>query len=110
MVGEMGSKGDDPPRDLRAVDAELRSRRHVRRLPESFVVKYEQLGRDDDRVLARVLATRRPTFDEEAFGRDGWRRSALYRHLGPTYKVKRYLCAPIVLADRVVGTLNIGRA
>jgi len=30
---------------------------HVRHLPEAFVLQYEQLGREEDKVLARAMKT-----------------------------------------------------
>jgi DNA-binding CsgD family transcriptional regulator len=82
---------------------------HVRHLPDSFVVKYEAIGRSSDKVLARMLATGRATYDEQAFGRDGWRRSIIYRHFGSSYHVRHCLCAPLLGPGGVIGTLNLGR-
>jgi DNA-binding CsgD family transcriptional regulator len=83
---------------------------HVRHLPESFVIGYEQVGRDEDKVLANVLRTRRATYDEQAFPGEDWRRSLLYRSFAARYKIRHYLCAPITDGGAVLGTLNIGRS
>ncbi len=83
---------------------------HVRHLPESFVLQYEQLGRDEDRVLARVMATGEATSDAQAFTREGWKGSLLYRSFASRYRIRHYLCAPIEIGGRVMGTLNIGRS
>jgi DNA-binding CsgD family transcriptional regulator len=83
---------------------------HVRHLQESFVVAYEQLGRDDDRVLAQVLRTRRAVGDAQVYPGESWRRSLLYRSFAGRYRIRRYLCAPIMAGPAVVGTLNMGRS
>jgi len=83
---------------------------HVSQLPESFVIGYEQLGRDEDKVLATVLRTGRPVYDEQAFPGDGWKRSVLYRSFGSRYRLRHYLCTPIVGRGTILGTLNLGRS
>jgi DNA-binding NarL/FixJ family response regulator len=83
---------------------------HVRHLPESFVVGYEQLGRDDDKVLAKALRTRRAVYDEQVLPGDHWRQSVLYRSFGARYRLRHYLCAPIVDGETILGTLNLGRS
>jgi DNA-binding CsgD family transcriptional regulator len=83
---------------------------HVRHLPDSFVAAYEELGRDDDKILACVMRTRRASYDAEAFPGDAWKQSHLYRRFAIRYRIHHYLCAPIVGGGRCFGTLNLGRA
>jgi DNA-binding CsgD family transcriptional regulator/GAF domain-containing protein len=83
---------------------------HVRHLPESFVVSYEQLGREGDRVLAKALHTRRAVYDEQVHPGDHWRQSILYRAFASRYRLRHYLCAPISDGDTILGTLNLGRS
>jgi DNA-binding CsgD family transcriptional regulator len=83
---------------------------HVRHLPEAFVLRYEQLGRDEDKVLARVMKTGEATYDWQAFTEEGWKRSLLYRSFATRYRIRHYLCAPIKIGGRVAGTLNLGRS
>jgi DNA-binding CsgD family transcriptional regulator len=83
---------------------------YIRHLPESFILKYEQIGREDDRVLTEVLRTQKVAYEKQTFTEDEWRRSLLYRCFSVPYRIRHYLCAPILRDEHIIGTLNLGRA
>lgn len=82
---------------------------HVSGVRDGFVLTYEQLGRDQDPILSRALETGTTMHDGSVYDRDGWPRSQLYRECGGPWQIKHYLCAPIVVGDHIIGTLNLGR-
>src|SRR5580704_1915349 len=83
---------------------------HARGVREGFILAYEQLGRGADPILERALATGCAAHDDDVFRGDCWPRSPLYRACGGPWKIRHYLCAPIVSDGATIGTLNLGRA
>jgi len=79
-------------------------------LPDAFVIDYEQLARDNDRVFAAVMRTGRVVHERMAWSDEGWRQSVQYRAFARRYKIYHYLCAPISIDGRIVGTVNVGRS
>jgi DNA-binding CsgD family transcriptional regulator len=82
---------------------------YTRGVRDGFILAYEQIGRENDPILAHALRTRAAAHDGTVFPDDGWTRSLLFRECGGPWRIRHYLCVPIVIADEVVGTLNLGR-
>lgn len=82
---------------------------HTRGVRDGFIFVYEQMGRGNDPILERALATRAAAHDALVFRGDGWQRSALYLECGGPWLIRHYLCVPILVDGQVVGTLNLGR-
>jgi DNA-binding CsgD family transcriptional regulator len=82
---------------------------YFRGVPERFIFEYEQLARDHDPLLERVLQTRAAVRDEDVYPGEAWNRSFLYREFVPRYRTKHVVAAPIIVSNEVVGTLHIGR-
>src|SRR6187402_1112581 len=82
---------------------------HSSGVSDTFVLTYEQLGRGGDPILERALRTGTPIHDQMVFTEEQWKRSDLFRECGGRWRIQHYLCAPIVAAGRIVGTLNLGR-
>jgi DNA-binding CsgD family transcriptional regulator/GAF domain-containing protein len=83
---------------------------HTRGVRDGFVLAYEQLGRGHDPILERMQATTAAAHDGAVFRDEDWTRSPLFRACGGPWKIRHYLCAPLVADGAVVGTLNLGRA
>jgi len=90
------------PRTLRPVEI------HLRHLPDSFVLEYEQLKRDGERGYERLVRTGRVISDTIVYPGGEWKRSLLYR-LNKKYRMRHYLCAPILSGGQLVGMLALGR-
>jgi DNA-binding CsgD family transcriptional regulator/GAF domain-containing protein len=82
---------------------------HARGVRDGFILVYEQMGRGSDPILERALRLGEAAHDGTVFSRDGWKRSPLYRECGGPWQIKHYLCVPILVEGRIVGTLNLGR-
>jgi DNA-binding CsgD family transcriptional regulator len=81
---------------------------HTRGVGDTFVDDYERMGRANDPLLRRVAASRAPASATVARLCDaGGSYAEFVRSHG--YVCGEYLLAPIVVAGRLVGTLNCAR-
>jgi DNA-binding CsgD family transcriptional regulator len=81
---------------------------YIRHISDSFVFEYEQLRRNGEPGYERIMRTRKAISDTTVYPGEKWKRSLLYR-LNNKYRMKHYLCAPILLGVKAVGMLNLGR-
>jgi DNA-binding CsgD family transcriptional regulator len=82
---------------------------HLRRIPESFVFEYEELRRAGEPGYEWMIRSQKSISDTMVYPGRRWKRSALYR-LNNKYRMRHYLCSPILLGDEVVGMLGLGRS
>ena len=81
----------------------------VRGLPDSFVLRYEEVGRDLDPVMAYVGRRHVPAHELLMETEAQWHGSGLYRHVSSRYGLEHIMTGPLVGGGRLVGTLNFGR-
>lgn len=73
-----------------------------------FLARYEQVGRQRDPVLKRAIASR-ATSDNATFPGSEWRSLPVYRDVFRLHRLTNVLYAPVVVAGRVVATVDVGR-
>lgn len=79
-------------------------------LPDSFVLRYEEVGRAVDPVMAHVTRHHAPAHELVVGTERSWHTSALYQHVSSRYGLEHIMTGPLVGSGRLVGTVNFGRA
>ena len=74
-----------------------------------FLARYDKLARRNDPVLKFAVANRVVTHNLALMSRSQWRASALYEEVFALHRMTSVVYAPIIVDDRVVATLNLGR-
>ncbi|HKY63281.1 MAG TPA: LuxR C-terminal-related transcriptional regulator [bacterium] len=82
---------------------------HLRGIRESFVFEYEELRREGEPGFELLIRSRQPISDAKVYPGRRWKNSALYR-LNGKYRMRHYLCSPILRQGRVIGMLSLGRS
>jgi DNA-binding CsgD family transcriptional regulator len=96
---------------LYRLDEELKPTDVVaRNVNDAFLLRYEEVGRENDPIMARVLATHLPCHNLQPLSTDEWHSHPLYRHITQRLGgLDHILQAPLLGDGRIVGTLNFGR-
>jgi len=81
----------------------------VQGVPDSFVERYEQVGRAIDPVLRYVLEYHAPAHEQLVLGPEGWEQCALYQHCCAYYDHKHIMTGPIVGKGQLIGTVHFAR-
>lgn len=76
---------------------------------QSMLDEYNQHWRDDDPVLAAVLARRTPVHDGQLYDPEAWRRMPLLSNYGRRIDVDPYMSAPIYGHGALAGVVNFCR-
>jgi DNA-binding CsgD family transcriptional regulator len=82
---------------------------HLEGLRDGFTVRYEREGRVCDPVQRRVAATLLPADDASALDDGAWECSRLYTHVSRPFGLEHILTGPIVIDDRLAGTIHMAR-
>jgi DNA-binding CsgD family transcriptional regulator len=83
----------------------------TRGVPDAFLMRYEEVGRNNDPVFAELTASHLPSHNLKSLSCDEWHRLPLYRHITSRLAGLEYILeAPLLGNGRVIGTLNFGRA
>jgi DNA-binding CsgD family transcriptional regulator len=82
---------------------------HLEGLPVGFTQRYEREGRTYDPVQRKVARTLLPADDRSALDDGAWECSRLYMHVSHPFGLEHILTGPIVIDDRLVGTIHLAR-
>lgn len=74
-----------------------------------FMGRYEDVGRVVDPVLQAVVDSSHAVHSDQLMAREAWGQTELYRGVLHLHRLRHLLQAPILVGDRVAGTLNVGR-
>lgn len=74
-----------------------------------FLARYDKLARRSDPVLKFAVENRVVTHNLALMSRSQWRASTLYEEVFALHRMTSIVYAPIIVDDRVVATLNLGR-
>ncbi len=75
-----------------------------------FLAKYDHVAREADPVLQQAITSRRLAYNLAMMSEAQWRDLPLYRDVFSLHRMTGLIYAPIVIEDKVVATLNLGRA
>jgi DNA-binding CsgD family transcriptional regulator/GAF domain-containing protein len=81
----------------------------ARGVSDFFLSRYEEFGRHHDPVLCSVAATRHAVDSAQLMAPDQWTRMPVYERVFGLHRMHNLLEAPLVVDDRLQGTLNFGR-
>lgn len=81
----------------------------VRGVSDSFVERYEQIGRAVDPVLRYVLENHAPAHEELVLPVGGWKQSELYQRCCSVYNHEHIMTGPIVGRGQLIGTVHFAR-
>jgi DNA-binding CsgD family transcriptional regulator len=82
----------------------------ARNVPDAFLQRYEEVGRDNDPLMAKIIASHLPCHNLQPLSRDEWHRHPLYKHITSRLAgLDHVMQAPLLGDGRIVGTLNFGR-
>lgn len=82
----------------------------VRGAPESFVLRYEEVGRAVDPVMGYILRRHAPAHERSVLSAEAWRASALYQHVSSRYGLEHIMTGPLVGGGRLIGHVNFARS
>lgn len=75
---------------------------------EDYLELYEDIGRGVDPVLQAVMESREPRASSQIMRLEDWLESDFYRKVLSMYGLQSTMKAPILVEDRIIGTLNFG--
>lgn len=81
----------------------------VRGLGSYYVSTYERRGRDQDPVVQSALRHRTVQDSDSLMPPAQWRRLPIVQEVFTPHAMARVLCAPFVVGNEVIGTLNLAR-
>jgi DNA-binding CsgD family transcriptional regulator len=82
----------------------------ARNVNDAFLQRYEEAGRENDPMMAELIATHLPCHNLQTLSADQWHRHPLYLHLTSRLAgLDHVLQAPLLGDGRIIGTLNFGR-
>lgn len=81
----------------------------VKGLPDSFVDRYEEIGRQVDPVLQYVIERHAPAHEQLLLTPQQWKQSLLYRHCCSRYDHEHIMTGPIVGGGQLIGTVHFAR-
>jgi DNA-binding CsgD family transcriptional regulator len=77
---------------------------------DAFLLRYEEVGRQQDPMMAEIISTHAPTHNLKIMSEDAWHRHPLFEHVTSRLAgLDHVLQAPLLGDGRIVGTLNFGR-
>jgi DNA-binding CsgD family transcriptional regulator len=76
---------------------------------DTFVERYEEIGRSVDPVLQYVLEHHAPAHEELVLPVGGWKQSALYQKCCSEYAHEHIMTGPIVGHGQLIGTIHFAR-
>jgi DNA-binding CsgD family transcriptional regulator len=82
----------------------------VRNVNDAFLVRYEEVGRENDPIMAAIIDSHLPCHNLQPLSSTEWHRHPLYQHITSRLGgLDHILQAPLLGDGRIVGTLNFGR-
>jgi DNA-binding CsgD family transcriptional regulator len=76
---------------------------------DTFVERYEALGRAVDPVMRYVVEHHAPAHEQLMLTPEGWKQSELYRHCCSCYDHEHIMTGPIVGRGDLIGTVHFAR-
>jgi DNA-binding CsgD family transcriptional regulator/GAF domain-containing protein len=76
---------------------------------DTFVDRYQQVGKAVDRVLHYVAQYHAPAHERMVFPAGGWQKSELYRNCCASYYHEHILTGPIVSQGKLIGAIYTAR-
>lgn len=81
----------------------------VEGVSDTFVERYEKIGKSVDPVLQYVLKYHAPAHEELVFPVGGWKRSKLYQRCCSEYDHEHIMTGPLVGGGQLIGTVHFAR-
>jgi DNA-binding CsgD family transcriptional regulator len=82
----------------------------ARHVPDPFLLRYEEVGRVNDPMMAKIIDSHLPCHNLELLSSEQWHRHPLFVHITSRLGgIDHVLQAPLLGDGRIVGTLNFGR-
>lgn len=75
-----------------------------------FLAKYDHDARQSDPVLQRAITSQELAYNLQMMSAAEWRDLTVYREVFSLHRMTGIVYAPVVVAGKVVATLNLGRA
>jgi DNA-binding NarL/FixJ family response regulator len=84
-------------------------RTSARGVSDYFLARYDRLARRVDPVLNFAIDNRVVAYNRSMMSSDEWRSLMIYQDVFSLHRMTSVAYAPVVIDDRVVATLNLGR-
>jgi DNA-binding CsgD family transcriptional regulator len=81
----------------------------VHGLPDTFISRYEEVGRAIDPIMQFVMERHSPAHEQLVLTTQGWKQSALYQNICAYYDHDHIMTGPIVGGGRLIGTVHFSR-
>jgi len=81
----------------------------IQGVSDTFVKRYESIGKSIDPLLQYVLEYHAPAHEELVLPLGGWKRSELYQRCCSEYKHEHIMMGPIVGQGQLIGTVHFAR-
>ncbi|WP_013320449.1 LuxR C-terminal-related transcriptional regulator [Gloeothece verrucosa] len=81
----------------------------VKGLPDSFVDRYEKIGRQVDPVLKYVIERHAPAHEQLLLTQEQWKQSLLYQNCCSSFDHEHIMTGPIVGQGQLIGTVHFAR-
>ncbi len=81
----------------------------VKGLPDSFIERYEQIGRLVDPVMRYVVERHAPAHEQLMLTPEDWKRCELYQRCCSSYDHEHIMTGPIVGNGGLIGTIHFAR-
>jgi DNA-binding NarL/FixJ family response regulator len=82
----------------------------ARGVSEYFLALYDKVGREADPVLNRAILSQDVAYNLDMMSEAEWRELPVYRDAFLLHHMTNLVYVPIVVAGKVIATLNLGRA
>jgi DNA-binding CsgD family transcriptional regulator len=76
---------------------------------EFFLARYDRVGRETDPVLNRAIASQDIAYNLAMMSEAEWRDLRVYREAFSLHRMTSLVYVPVIIAGKVVATLNLGR-
>ena len=77
---------------------------------EFFLARYDSVGRASDPVLNHAILSQDIAYNLAMMSEEEWRELQVYREAFSLHRMTNLVYVPVVVAGKVVATLNLGRA
>lgn len=81
----------------------------ARGVSDFFLARYDQVAREADPVLNYAIASQKVAYNLSMFSEAEWRDLPVYREVFSLHRMVGLVYAPVVVAGKVVATLNLSR-
>lgn len=81
----------------------------VHGLPDTFVNRYEEVGRAIDPIMQFVMERHTPAHEQSVLTTEGWKQSVLYQTICAYYDHEHIMTGPIVGGGHLIGTIHFSR-